>query len=555
MVIPADLRDLVGRRELKRSLMTDSMKKAKARAKILSAELEQLFTELREQRRLGTMPEKLTKGKIQGIISDYVRGTLDANERERASGSKVLDFHTLDDELNDIASLLHDRKVELSCNDYSFIERRADWLLEGRDIELEKDADVYKLFCRQLLIAQVKLLEVELDRARGDYGADDETLRGYLAAPAGVVESQSTSVSLEALIEDYKKEKFEISEDIKERSKTEYIGVFNTLVWVFGEGSPVQSITFERMKQFRDVLLHLPQRFQTTKKYRGKTVDDIMRMDLPQDKRISPATIEKYLGIVKGLFTFAKRHRHYTGDNPVDGLLGSNRKAKVRADKQQDPFSIEDLRLLFHSPEYINDTHRQPSQFWVPILGLYTGARIEEICQLQVDDVRLVDGLWVISIVEDSPEKSVKTLSSERMVPLHPFLIDNLKFHLYIESVRSEGHTRIFPELKRVQEKWGHYVSKWFNSKYKKDCGIVAPLRKKTFHSFRHTVATMLSEAEVQEKAISELLGHSQSGQTAGRYIKPYKPESLYQRAVLKLDYEGLGLGHLKESKYCGQVE
>ena len=55
-----------------------------------------------------------------------------------------------------------------------------------------------------------------------------------------------------------------------------------------------------------------------------------------------------------------------------------------KADQNHRAFTDEELRLLFLSPAYRDGTHKRPSDYWVPLLGLFTGARQGELCQLNV---------------------------------------------------------------------------------------------------------------------------------------------------------------------------
>lgn len=59
---------------------------------------------------------------------------------------------------------------------------------------------------------------------------------------------------------------------------------------------------------------------------------------------------------------------------------------------------------------------------WVPWLCAYSGARLSEVCQLRVSDVREIEGIWCMVI--DGEAGSVKTASSERIVPLHQAVLD-----------------------------------------------------------------------------------------------------------------------------------
>lgn len=85
----------------------------------------------------------------------------------------------------------------------------------------------------------------------------------------------------------------------------------------------------------------------------------------------------------------------------------------------------------------------------------------------------------------------------------------------HVESVRSTGADRLFPELEAVRGKLGHAPSKWFG-RYKAKLGITDP--RKTFHSFRHTFIDDLRDAGVQDSLIKRMVGHEDSSVTFGIY-------------------------------------
>jgi integrase len=76
------------------------------------------------------------------------------------------------------------------------------------------------------------------------------------------------------------------------------------------------------------------------------------------------------------------------------------REKSKRASEERKTFSTDDLKKLFESVEY-QKGFREPFQYWVPIIGLYTGARLEEICRLRVESFNVVDGINVIQIIPD----------------------------------------------------------------------------------------------------------------------------------------------------------
>lgn len=81
---------------------------------------------------------------------------------------------------------------------------------------------------------------------------------------------------------------------------------------------------------------------------------------------------------------------------------------------------------------------------------------------------------------------------------------------------------------------------------FSKRCGVIG---NKSFHSFRHLVASLLLENDVSQYRIEQLFGHVSEGQTTGRYGKRFKPKLLKEKVVDMISY-GIELSHLKDSKY-----
>jgi hypothetical protein len=102
-----------------------------------------------------------------------------------------------------------------------------------------------------------------------------------------------------------------------------------------------------------------------------------------------------------------------------------------RADgiNKQRAASHEELQTLFNNPKmekYAADPDTA-HYFWLPLIGLYTGARINEVCQLNpFEDIKqdLATGIYYFHFTDESGtaegvDKSIKTNSSRRIVPIH----------------------------------------------------------------------------------------------------------------------------------------
>ena len=193
-------------------------------------------------------------------------------------------------------------------------------------------------------------------------------------------------------------------------------------------------------------------------------------------------------------------------------------------------FDREDLAKLFGTSEYIKATFPKPYMYWVPLIALYTGARINEIAQLHVADFREIEEIPVISIDDEGDEKRLKTGAAKRLIPVHPELI-RLGLLKYVEQLRQKKAIRLFMELQPRRDGFGQTVSKWFG-RYRERCGVNE--EGKVFHSFRHTVIDGLKQAGEQKEKIAALVGHEDDSVTFGRYGKDYQPRVLLE-VVCKL--------------------
>jgi len=133
---------------------------------------------------------------------------------------------------------------------------------------------------------------------------------------------------------------------------------------------------------------------------------------------------------------------------------------------------------------------------------LYTGARLNEVTQLLTSDVKEIEGIPCIHIIDD-PEtgKRLKNKGSRRIVPIHSQLV-SLGFLDYVEARRRQGDVRLFPGLDKK------YVGNWYG-KYLKTTGIKR--RGLDMHSLRHTVVQVFKVNEVPETHAASICGHTGS--------------------------------------------
>lgn len=204
-------------------------------------------------------------------------------------------------------------------------------------------------------------------------------------------------------------------------------------------------------------------------------------------------------------------------------------KSKIAARDERDSFTSEDLKVIFGSTLYTGCVSvskwkqsgglkpTDSGRYWVPLVALYTGARMAEIVQLHLEDIKFDSGIAYMSVEvgeEESDDRRLKTANSRRNIPVHSRLIE-LGFLRFVDAAGKNGKKRLFPDIKKGADgTYSSVFSKWF-SRYLTEIGVKT--RKKSFHSFRHTFEDACKAAGVPLEYINALQGHAQGGE-ADRY-------------------------------------
>ena len=271
---------------------------------------------------------------------------------------------------------------------------------------------------------------------------------------------------------------------------------------------PIAAFDANQARLLKDRLSRCPQYFGLRPEFKGKTLLQVVESGSTY-KTVTAVTVNNRLRKLSAFMNWCKTNG-YIQDNPLTGLkmmTGSAKEARLS-------FEQHDLTTLLDLDALKTEARKHPWRYWIPLLGRYTGARLEELCQLRVDDFVEQQGILCIRIDDSSEGQKLKNASSRRMLPVHPLLV-GLGLLRHVESARASGGHRLFPELEPVRGKLGHAPSKWFG-RYKAKRGIDDS--KKTFHSFRHTLIDDLRDAGVQDSLIKRIVGHEDSAVTFGVY-------------------------------------
>ena len=226
--------------------------------------------------------------------------------------------------------------------------------------------------------------------------------------------------------------------------------------------------------------------------------------------------MNKNIQFISALFKWAV-NEEIIADNPARNLSVAIRN---KASQERKAYDLKKLRAIF---QQLPSSEQSPEEYWLPLMGYYTGMRVEELCQLRTKDIGLLNDVHCLFV---SPEAGpLKTINAERVVPIHSELI-RLGLIKYRDTVgTSEETERLWQNL--MPNKYGKFSSAYTKrfGRFKRKVGVVDS--QLTFHSLRHTFVNELKQQGESEFVIAQLIGHSNSSITMGRYGKDYDVEVL----------------------------
>ncbi|WP_290700922.1 site-specific integrase [Amphritea sp.] len=350
----------------------------------------------------------------------------------------------------------------------------------------------------------------------------------------GKAQHERSPMIVKELIDDYIQERKKEGRWDNPSTCTKYMSQLRVLAELFGESTPVTSLSTLSIVDVKKKLQEYPDR-----RFVGKR-ENIPISELLNDeslKRICLKTAKGYFEVLKSVFKHATSSGYIKHDvaasidfnapqksRSLRGVVGGKQKKNKRK-----VFQDKDLIRLFsgyiYGGSYTGNKRKLlPAHFWVPLIALYTGARINEICQLMISDISSAPVEWQGKVTEiprfiitdEHPDQVLKTENSERKLPIHTKLIE-MGFMDFVckrkEQSVDHRNERLFEGMHwEESSRWGRVIGRWFNGESARPGYITERLGaerdKKVFHSFRHTVTDMLRNAGVGKSLRTAILGH-----------------------------------------------
>ena len=573
-IIPKDLRDILGKPQIRISLKNSDYCYSKNVAHTLYFLTQTIFEEFR----IGKMKD-ITLEDVKEILRVEVRKSL-LHVHHYELGTNVWD----EDKLKESISRIDDNEEKLRerlKKDYKgtidLIENEIDKILITQYLEPDNKNVEYKRLVRRWI--ELKLLRQDWkkdllnDSRKKDEDFQNEVEEKWALGLWDNEESVSPSISIEdnptqpylvksnsievkynkvesspsPLFSEVTPNHLELMRRNKRREQTikETQQTYEDVIELIGD-KPISEYTNTDGRDYRTSIISLPKNRKKMKKYRDFNIHELLKMDVPEDDRLSVDTQTKLISRMTSLWNFLiDEYPDYVTQNVFKkkSVTITSRKAKDKRDN----FTDEDIQTIFHHKNFLPSCFEANANqkikfpyYWIPILACMMGARLDELCQMRVKDIIEVDGIWVYRIREigkyNEEETRVKNPYSERDIPIHSELVDTLGFVNYVKHIKKLKKERVFWELPKRGNGYRKNVGKFFNEKYLVKIGIKK--RGKSFHSFRHSVETHLTNQDVNGRFIDFLQGHSQKGIGGSVYMKGIKIEVLLKDCVEKIKWD-----------------
>ncbi|MEA9973096.1 site-specific integrase [Xanthomonas campestris pv. raphani] len=303
--------------------------------------------------------------------------------------------------------------------------------------------------------------------------------------------------------------------------------------------------------------------------------DEAIALGKEQDvPPLAPATEERHRRFLVAFFN------HLVNGQAIDlSPMKAFRKPKedhtINPDKAIRLFEDADLQAIFDPATFI-PWAKKPQYWWAPMIGLYTGARVNEVCQLKLSDIIEERGVWCIAFQKTLDQdlaadpkrrrrsrQSMKGAGCMRIIPIAKPLLQ-AGFLEFVEDMKETGHPRLFPLLSAgVNRTTGETNARYSQQfvvdfgRYLKSLGFPKGIG---FHAFRHTLATELDVNDVPEKEIALVTGHSTDPrdrvQVLRRHYLHKKPQVTRSKQInaLELYQPNVDLPRYQPGQFASQL-
>lgn len=512
--------------EIRRSLGNLSASRARQLAPILAARLRETFEVLEST--------NLSKAECRQLIQDCFRDL--AREADQGYVPTTDDPHEIDEQRALAREFVGAIEEQISHHSFTLeVEHRAADALAMRGVHLGRlrsdiALDLISGVARALA-EQQRLFLQRLEDRLSNHIPTDPLFQGCepnrLLPALGPV----GSATLSDLHDAYLAEKSTIwTPKTLRTNKAKLQYLLNYL----GPHVTADSVTPQQVRAYRDALREM--KIDRTGHWRGS----VEGRAASQGPAVDPRTAALIFETAKAFFRWAAEDVHIPNNPAKEIAVKKGEKPRTRTRR---PFEAKEIAKLFSSPNFTGfksakqrfvpgSLRVSDAYYWIPVLGYYSGARLGELVQLHVSDIRLDGPIPYIDINEEggssngSQAKRVKSAAGVRKVPLHPDVMA-LGFGDFISRRKRDprARPRLFWEVPFGGDGQASTVfSKWFGRLLtRSDLGDPALV----FHSFRHLAQDAYKNASTPQYITDRIIGHADEA-VSSRYGSGVSLEVMY---------------------------
>jgi integrase len=433
MAVPVRYKSIEQRRIIQLSLGTTDRRDASVKAARLRAELYDKWQAsasvdgaptISQATRVTPTIDQLREAATEACYVN-VQPRIEALWREKRASSATAH----DDYINDLkrhrAKYIATRETETLVKWQTIADKR----IERNGWMLRKDDREYDQFVQMISEAAIDLLRVEIERRSGNFASAPTSA----VVTSALERRQSRAKAGEGISELF--ERYASQRRIEGRKRSDTIAQDRKIILQFaefvGSNRSVASLTQTDVREWRETIAALPPKHNSMKDYAGLSLRDAAVKARAEGASLrSPTTVNKYLSTVSPFLAWSVRNG-FAERNPCDGLFYDLPKGR----NPRPPFSVEQLIRIFSSPLFAGFEadgleHRQGSRrtddwrYWIPLLCLFTGARISEIAQLRIDDLQYEKTIPFLHLRHDERLGQRTKSGKSRLVPIHPKLAE-----------------------------------------------------------------------------------------------------------------------------------
>lgn len=496
MVVPEELRHIIGRNELVQIGLPDN---AKAREKMAIGVVNAFQALLDEAREVWDSLREASIPTLSTAAKEHFRSELAFDDLERAAPKRSADADILRNGRSTYASRLRllaqgklaDDEAEALIGFAANALRR-----EGRAPSVPR-----RELLRVLAEVQIEALERFEERDHGKVQVSEprhpllnepdpvpKTMTGQRPPEAG-------GMTLSSALAAFHKERTAGGGTLAAKTMEEHKNAVRMFNEFMGGDASLKSITKKMVIDYKQALLATPNRY--TMRFPGLTLPQAIKANgkLPEPfPTLAPKTINmKWLSHLSSILQWASNNGHIE-TNPAQGIRVDTG-SKVHREPSYLPFTKDELKTIFGHPMFGDPSSYSLNQ-WALLVMHYTGVRnSSEMAAMALDNIYEEQGVPVFYLAEAS-----KNQRSKRLVPIHNDLVA-LGFLDHVDKLRKSGQTLLFVEWAKRRDK----VNDWFNNIFLPSLGLKS--KQKVFYSFRHTLATELARAGVPRELSKMISG------------------------------------------------